>query len=125
MTRFLRFTYFLLLVTLVGCSSLAPILSTPTPAPVLEATSTPQVLPTSTVPAESGPQILRVWLPPQFDPSAETVSAGLLNQRLKDFEAEHPGITIEVRIKTNVVNFLSTTSTRFLSFHKAGISKLL
>ncbi|HKI53515.1 MAG TPA: extracellular solute-binding protein [Anaerolineales bacterium] len=110
MIRFLRFTYLLLLVALVGCSSLAPILSTPTPAPVLEATSTPQVTPTSTPPAQNGPEILRVWLPPQFDPSAETASAGLLNQRLRDFETEHPGLTIEVRIKTDTVDFLSTTN---------------
>ena len=110
MTRFLRFTHFLLLITLVGCSSLAPVLSTPTPAPVLEATSTPQVIPTPTVPAQDGPKILRIWLPPQFDPLAETESAGLLNQRLNEFEANHPDLIIEVRIKTNVVDFLSITN---------------
>ncbi|HSG42917.1 MAG TPA: extracellular solute-binding protein, partial [Anaerolineales bacterium] len=110
MTRYLRFTHFLILFALVGCSSLAPILSTPTPAPVLEATSTPQAVPTPTVPAQTGPKVLRVWLPPQFDPLAETEAAGLLNQRLKAFEAEHPDLKIEVRIKTNVVDFLSRTN---------------
>jgi len=110
MTRSLRFIYFLLLFTLVGCSSLAPVLSTPTPAPVSEATPTPQVVPTSTVPVKDGPKVLRVWLPPQFDPLAENESSGLLNQRLNEFETEHPDLIIEVRIKTNVIDFLSITN---------------
>lgn len=113
MTRFLRFTIFALLITLVGCSSLAPILSTPTPARVEKATATPQLDPTQSAPAQTAPQKLVVWLPSQFDPSAETVPSGLLNQRLKAFEAEHPGLKIEVRIKggeTDMVNFLSVTN---------------
>jgi ABC-type glycerol-3-phosphate transport system substrate-binding protein len=112
MIRSFRFANFLLLFTLVGCSSLAPILAprTPTHAPVIEATSTPQAVPTPTAPAQDGPKILRVWLPPHFDPSAETESAGLLNQRLKEFEAEHPDLKIDVRIKTNVVDFLNITN---------------
>ena len=110
MIHSLRLTHFLLLFSLVGCSSLAPVLSTPTPAPVLEATSTPQVIPTPTAPAQDGPKVLRVWLPPQFDPSAEAEAAGLLNQRLKEFEAEHPDLQIEIRIKTNIVDYLSKTN---------------
>ena len=110
MIRYLGFTQFLFLALLVGCSSLAPVLSTPTPAPVLDATSTPQVNPTPTMPVDNGPQILRIWLPPQFDPSAEMASAELLNQRLMDFEAEHPEIKIEIRVKADIVDFLSTTN---------------
>jgi len=58
---------------------------------------------------------LRVWLPPQFDPNAGTESANLLKQRLTDFEAQHPGLEIEVRIKAeegeaNILNALSVTS---------------
>jgi ABC-type glycerol-3-phosphate transport system substrate-binding protein len=117
MTRFLRFAHILLLVALVGCSSLAPILAprTPTPAPVLEATSTPQPVPTPTTPTVDQPRILRVWLPPQFDPNTGTPSADLLNQRLNDFQSEHPDLQIEVRIKganesAEIVNILSTTN---------------
>ena len=113
MTRFLRFTHYLLLAALVGCSSLAPIPSTPTPAPVEKATATPQLDPTQSAPLQTASQKLIVWLPPQFDPSLETVSAGLLNQRLKSFEAEHPDLQIEVRIKgggTDIVKFLSATN---------------
>lgn len=113
MTRFLRPTIFLLLITLVGCSSLAPILSTPTPAPIAKTTATPQPDPTQLAPTKAVQQTLRIWLPSQFDPSAETISAGLLTQRLKDFEAEHPGLRIEVRIKggdIDIVDFLSATN---------------
>jgi len=114
MNRFLRLTTFILLATLVGCSPLAPILSTPTPAPAAETTATPRPDPTQTAPTKaSSPQTLRIWLPPEFDPSAETVSAGLLNQRLESFGAEHPGLKIEIRIKggdNDIVNFLSATN---------------
>ena len=100
MTRKFRFANYAVLLFLAGCSSLAPLLSTPTPVPVLTATSTPQPEPTSTVPPSAGSKILRVWLPPRFDPNAETPSANLLKQRLADFENEHPGVEIEVRIKS-------------------------
>jgi len=115
MNRLLRLTTALIsLAALVGCSSLAPILFTPTPAPAAETTATPQPDPTQTAPTKaSSPQTLRIWLPPEFDPSAETVSAGLLNQRLKSFGSEHPGLKIDIRIKggdIDIVNFLSTTN---------------
>lgn len=108
----LRFITYALLGFLVGCSSLAPLLSTATPAPVSTATATPQATPTSTPPAATGRQIIRVWLPPQFDPNAGTPSADLFKQRLSDFESQHPGLQIEVRVKSDVdiTNILSTTS---------------
>lgn len=113
MTRILRFTTFVLLIFLVGCSSLAPLLSTPTPVPALTATPTPQPTPTSTPSAPTtGRRILRVWLPPQFDPNAESPAAEMLNERLTDFEKAHTGLDIEVRIKseTDITGILSVTS---------------
>lgn len=113
MTRVIRLTHFALILLLVGCSSLASLLSTPTPVPVLEATSTPQAIPTSTAPVtQNQPRILRVWLPPHFDPNAETPSAALLKQRFTDFESEYPGIQIEIRIKSesDILNTLTVTS---------------
>jgi ABC-type glycerol-3-phosphate transport system substrate-binding protein len=61
------------------------------------------------------PRILRVWLPPEFDPNAGTESADLLKKRLADFETGHPGLEIEVRIKAeesgaSILNALSVTS---------------
>ena len=100
-----------------GCSSFPalPLLATPTPAPDKQVTSTPQVIPTQT--ALPGPEarILRVWLPPRFDPNAGTSPANLLKQRLADFESQHPGLVIDVRIKaedgdTSLLNSLSITS---------------
>jgi ABC-type glycerol-3-phosphate transport system substrate-binding protein len=110
MTRKPRIAINIILLFLVGCSPLAPLLSTPTPASAPEITATSQITPTATAPAQVPPNVLRVWLPPQFDPSTETLSAGLLNQRFRDFESDHPGIKIEVRIKNNMVDFLSATN---------------
>jgi len=115
MTHKLRFVTYVPLIFLAGCSSLAPLLSAPTPVPVPQVTATPQPesLPTAIQPA--GPRILRVWLPPRFDPNADTPSANLLKQRLADFQAEHPGLQIEVRVKSEggnngLLNSLSLTS---------------
>ena len=123
MARALRITLSLLFIFLAGCSSLAPFLtqSTPTPVPVISsppgtpATSTPESEATETPRPATGPRILRIWLPPQFDPNAGTESANLLKQRLADFETQHPGLEIEVRIKAeegeaNILNALSVTS---------------
>lgn len=111
--------YFVILALLVGCSSLAPLLPQPTPAPAPfgQATITPQPFAISTqtaLPATEA-RVLRVWLPPRFDPNAKTESANLLKQRLIDFESTHPGLEIEVRIKaeegeTGLLNSLSITS---------------
>lgn len=123
MARALRITLYASLIFLAGCSSLAPFLASRTPTPVTvistpEATletSTPEPDATETPRPATGPRILRVWLPPQFDPNADTESANLLKQRLADFETQHPGLEIEVRIKAeegeaNILNALSVTS---------------
>lgn len=110
--KILRVSYFVIFVLLVGCSSLAPLLSPPTSVPVSSATSTPQPTPTSTAPVKDQSRLLRIWLPPQFDPNAGTPSAELLKQRLQDFENDHSGIQIEVRIKddADILNALSVTT---------------
>jgi len=115
--KVLRVTYSILLILLTGCASLAPLLSPPTPAPVSQATSTPRPLPSATPTAQpvNTARILRIWLPPRFDPNADTESAKLLKQRLAAFEASHRGLKIEVRIKaevgeTGLLNSLSVTS---------------
>src|SRR4030065_148021 len=78
---FLSFFFSLMLITPPTPSAPAPS-ATETARPATEA------------------RILRVWLPPQFDPNAGTASANLLQQRLADFEAQHPGVEIEVRVKS-------------------------
>jgi ABC-type glycerol-3-phosphate transport system substrate-binding protein len=126
MSRALRFIVHVGLLLSTGCASieqflvtpLAPTQTSPTPTSV-PVTSTPEETQaantTPTAPGASQPRILRIWLPPQFDPNAATSSASLLRQRLTDFEEEHPGLELEVRIKADegeasLVNSLSVTS---------------
>jgi ABC-type glycerol-3-phosphate transport system substrate-binding protein len=125
MTHLIRITLCISVLFLAGCSSLAPLLARLTPSPVTvipspeqtqtQATSTPEAEVTETARPATEPRILRVWLPPQFDPNAGTVPANLLKERLAAFEAQHPGLEIEVRVKSeegeaNILNALSVTS---------------
>lgn len=112
-TRIHRVAQVALTLLLVGCSSLAPLLSPPTPAAAPQATSTPQATPTVPPPVTvDQPRLLRVWLPPQFDPQAETPAADLLRARLQAFEEEHPGIQLEIRVKSeaDILKTLSVTN---------------
>ncbi|MEO5886093.1 MAG: extracellular solute-binding protein [Anaerolineales bacterium] len=135
MPRTLRFIVHFGLLLSTGCASIADFLSTPfalppaspTPTSVTaspigpSATSSPQtetpsnVTPTGTGSPSAGERVLRVWLPPEFDPNAATPASNILRQRLNDFEEEHPGLELEVRIKADegesgLVNSLSVTS---------------
>jgi multiple sugar transport system substrate-binding protein len=112
--RISRVAFCGLLVFLAGCSSLPSIdrawinkiLYTPTPVPP---TSTPSPVPSQAAQsltqgaeqAATEPVILRLWLPPQFNPNANNPAAALLKKRLNDFEADHPGLQIDVRIKSD------------------------
>jgi len=118
MSRIFRFVIFAGLFFSAGCASLAPLLDsliTPTPVPTKQATSTPTVIATATLPVEQNVPILRVWLPSEFHPTVENPAAKLLDQRLTKFETQHPGLKIEVRVKTadtdgEILNDLSVTS---------------
>src|SRR6186713_569484 len=106
--RILRIAFCALLVFLAGCSSLPTIdrawinqiLYTPTPVPTPTSTPTPapssdsQSLTPEPGPAVAEPEILRIWLPPQFNPNANNTAASMLKERLKEFEADHPGLEI-------------------------------
>lgn len=56
--------------------------------------------------------MLRVWLPPRFDPNAESPSAALLKGSLQEFENAHPDVQLEIRIKSeaNILDALTATS---------------
>ncbi len=126
--RMIRIAVYGVLVFLAGCSSLPPfdrdlinqILYTPTP---VSPTSTPTPVPPPSSqsqtqqpgPAVAEPMILRLWLPPQFNPNDNNPAASLLKQRLSTFEADHPGLQIDVRIKSesgdaDLLNSLAITS---------------
>ena len=116
-SKVLRIAYIVIILSLAGCADLASLLTTPTPASASQSTTTPQppALETQTPPVIVEPRVLRVWLPPHFDPNADTDFAELLRQRLADFQSSHRGLRIEVRIKAvdgkaGLLNSLSITS---------------
>lgn len=118
--RILRLLISVGLVFSAGCTSLEPLLASltpasPVPTPSASATSTPLPVPTETAPVEQEVSSLRVWLPAQFNPSADGSVAKLLARRLSEFEAQHSNLKIDVRIKKaeaegEIPNSLSITS---------------
>lgn len=115
-TRRFRGTIILLLVTLVGCSSFPfqlgnrPLVDTTPPETVLSPT-TPTTLTveqtvTPNIPGETavmtqpaGGMMVRIWLPPEFDPDGNNPASLLLRARLEEFGAENPDVRLEVRVK--------------------------
>jgi ABC-type glycerol-3-phosphate transport system substrate-binding protein len=93
-----------LLLLLTACAGNLPSNNAPSPGQTLSpeqtvaAQATPPPLATST-PTPVGPLKLRLWLPPQFDPAANTAAGKLLQQRLNEFSKRRPGVELEVRIK--------------------------
>lgn len=93
----------LLALLVVGCSVFQRTGQTPevesTPplaTPTLALTLAPTVEPAHT---PSGLAIVRLWVPPQFDPASNSNAGTLLQSRLDQFTAIHPEVKIEVRIK--------------------------
>lgn len=112
----LRIACLLILLSAAGCADIASLLTTPTPVSATRTSTPPQPVPseTRTSPVLVEAQVLRVWLPPIFDPEADTAPARLLKQRLAEFRASHRGLEIDVRIKaiegkTGLLNALSVT----------------
>ncbi len=103
-SRALRFFLALFLLALAGCTGQGAL--TPTLAP----TEAGLVLPTSpaetSLPAASptpnaaaGVTLLRIWLPPQFNPDSGTPAGDLLKAQLEAFAALNPEIRLDVRLK--------------------------
>lgn len=88
----------LLMGALSACGTLVPRPSATQPAAVTGTPSTP-VTATAISAGTPAPQVLRLWLPLQFDPQAVSPAARLLRLRLELFESIHPGVTLDVRIK--------------------------
>lgn len=89
---------------MVACSGILPTALEPTPVasevvqPTEPATAESPVAATPSATASS-PQVLRIWLPPEFDPQAETPAADILRARLEEFTRRRAGMRIEVRVK--------------------------
>jgi multiple sugar transport system substrate-binding protein len=101
------------LLLLVACSGVLPSVPSPTTLPSAQATAsvtpasgtlappTTVVSPTqaTATPTQAGPTVLRLWLPPQFDPNSGTPAGDLLKQQLETFSQRRPSVQVEVRIK--------------------------
>ena len=115
-TRCFRLISFLVLVAMVGCTSLPFSLGASSQVRTLtaertllpNAPTTPRanetILPTTAgVPALATQPIsgllVRIWLPPEFDPEGNSTASGLLKARLQEFAAENPEVRLEVRVK--------------------------
>jgi ABC-type glycerol-3-phosphate transport system substrate-binding protein len=93
---------------LAGCAgipaSLEELFTTPSPTGPPTSSPTPEATPTSTPevvgpPATPGPVVLRIWVPPQFDPEGGTPASELLKDRLQEFSQRRSGVRLEVRVK--------------------------
>jgi ABC-type glycerol-3-phosphate transport system substrate-binding protein len=83
---------------LTGCAQPTEpsVTASPEPAPTPTATSPAAEEPILDTP--SPPTSLRLWVPPEFDPSNETRAGRLLQARLDEFK-ERRSVDIEVRVK--------------------------
>ncbi len=103
---------FVLAIISASCTALPEAVSDTTPLPL--PTSTTQPTSESTQPAP-GPTVLRIWLPPQFDPASDTPAGELLQDRLDQYTAQRPDVRVETRIKASsgtggLLDSLSTAS---------------
>ena len=91
------------IASLIAMMVISACTATPTasPQPAISATPpppTPTEQPAS--PATPSSRTLTLWVAPTFAPNAETPAGALLAARLAEFESQHSGLTIEVRIKS-------------------------
>jgi multiple sugar transport system substrate-binding protein len=75
---------------------LPTILSTDDTKPTVTPT-TPEQTGAATQPISGS--MIRIWLPPEFDPDGNSPASSLLKARLEQFATENPEIRIEVRVK--------------------------
>jgi ABC-type glycerol-3-phosphate transport system substrate-binding protein len=111
--NYFRIFSIILLITLVGCTGLPINLKSgisPTPAgtyfptdgPTFEAQPTASqvnIIGTAQPTEPTGGSVLRIWVPPEFDPLDGTPASNLLNSRLEQFMAVNKDIKLEVRVK--------------------------
>lgn len=83
-------------VTSPAVSEAAPATMPPTSADPTAATPGSAA---SSTPAP-GPQVLQIWLPPEFDPGSGTPAGDVLQAHLDEFARRRAGVRIEVRVKS-------------------------
>ena len=90
----------LITIALASCTSAPVPGEDSTPAPLQTPTATPLTPSESTQPAPE-PTVLRIWLPPQFDPDDGSPAGDLLKQQLNSYTAQRPDLRIETRVKSS------------------------
>src|SRR4030042_2009646 len=115
-TRYFRFLSILLIVAMVGCTGLPfslvggaqvpPTAQDGALMPTASSTLNVEQTGTPTTPEQTaaatlplGGSMVRIWLPPEFDPDGNNPASSLLKARLEKFETENPEIRLEVRVK--------------------------
>ncbi len=101
MVKLLRLkTLILGIIFLVSaCNPLAQPFNNPV---IVSTTAAPTTNPTTAItatPTISQPNILRLWLPPQWDPNSDSSAGRLLKDRLNEFQTQFPNLPLEIRIK--------------------------
>lgn len=103
LSKFWLTVFVFTLVTLIsGCTTSANNVSTQpvdiepteTPAPTIA----PVVIAETETPA-AGSLTLKIWVPPQFDPSDGSSASALFNARLEEFSTRRSEVRVETRIK--------------------------
>ena len=82
-------------MTLIGACDILPTAQTATAPSVSTATTPPEIQPTESTSVQTEP--ILIWLAPQFD--SATVAGEVLTTHLAEFEAQHPGVRINLRVK--------------------------
>ena len=80
-----------------ACSALGP--ESPTATQVAAVTPAGDGAAPDTPAFSSAGRALSIWVPPEFSPDGAGESATLLADRLRAFEASHPGVRVQVRVK--------------------------
>ncbi len=90
----------ILAIISAGCTAL--------PEPEFDATPLPSLTPNATslpttegTQPSPGPTVLRIWVPPQFDPAGDTPAGELLQNRLDQYTSQRPDVRIETRVKAS------------------------
>jgi ABC-type glycerol-3-phosphate transport system substrate-binding protein len=91
--------YLILILAVTSCATPAQVGMTSTP----EATITPTASTPIQTEESDSPQIelltLKIWVPPEFDPSNGSPEGELLQERLDDFSQRRSNVRIETRVK--------------------------
>ena len=78
-------------------STLSPTAASPLRLDRLKPPSAPEGTVVPTLPI--GARLVRIWLPPEFDPQGNSPASSLLKARLDEFASENPDVRLEVRVK--------------------------